>query len=1076
MLTHPDACSQLTFGENWRESLVSPELSLEIAAHATLLNSSRDPGNATPNENITESHWKLDAIALKAESPSPTRKRARSAPPSTKPTPESFEKHTQTVDTSPASSQYGPVARTLFPNIDGSSFTSHDVSNESTHQDKIKPKRSDEPHVENEGTENESAKSHNIGADVPLSQSTQGMEIDAEQQTTKTSDNNQRDGFTNQDCNNVDDFVALTAENEKLQCRNTQMKTAYDELHDIFGTEFSQFKEEKEGLESQVRSLEAERDEGAKLRKSNAGFEANFDELTNPSEENQDLKTEYNKYTNPITHLNRNVNGGQWALKQVRPLNKKVESSKRVLKRAEQDLTENEDLTDAAKTHLDSTIKPKIEIHKAEMLKLKEQHEEQVARLKQEAKTEREASEQKMEDLKATIKDLKANIATEEKNFELAIESAETTHKNEFEDLNEEQADTLKWTKKEHQDKLDQEKAALQTCRDLKKSLQGKLAETEQALSTVQNDLALKEDENAQLWEAIRLGKEDWKVERARIYKARIQIAVDLRVAETVIESLREDEEVDPVRKSQWKKLIENKDDMYKRLQQRNGKLQEEVYKLQVTVRISKEKAKDERESLVSELVMSKGLVQELLKHREDFRKISKKMLEMLTGKTEFQTVDALGTIVKRAEVLEQDNWSLLTRNDVCDDRFIDSQKLLVDARREIIDLKQELEDKTAAFESLQDINSILEGEKLSLQRWIDVEVPKERTEAIATRDARVKDLELSAAKQRQRIRLLVKLKADEGFQQILQEKDKIIVKLTGQYDRLCADHNSLQAQHDALLNNEAYSQQYFDRKEDAHERDIRRAEVAEMELYRLRFELVKGNEELADPTKWQNWLQWKHAVLEAQAKQGEAERTAQRALAKVDGLSQLTALLWRRIFGFEHLLAPSLCPARLSETRGELVHLTSRWLDLNINESMGGDEAAIFDATEIQNTGTYRGPRGAPREWKLAGARMSKAYNSMARTSSEGSASALGIDMGYVRCVVQEVLDQWTRKADFLKAALWNVPAQPIADTPCTYGMALAPQLYGMTQLYGDLQVQDTTSPGNESSYGSEDEEADFF
>ena len=823
---------------------------------------------------------------------------------------------------------------------------------------------------------------------------------EAKQDETNTQSTNEcpvvisdtEDGVPTLETNNEIDVEKLLAENEKLTDRNTQLFNAYNEHFDIFTAELAGREMKGRAFQDRIETLEKERDEQTQKRK------AEGDELQSLRKENKDLKAERNKHVNTIRKLSNRVESEQGARQQATQLTNEVKLAQHTLK------------------------------------------------------LERRASKQKARKLKATVKGLKRHVVTEKRQYEVAIESAEASHKNELADLRDQQADDLKWANKDHEEKLGKEKEALRTCRGLKKSAETKLSKSKEEFGVVQKDLDQAKYENGQLWEALRIGEEDWKVERVRLYKARIEADVDHKILSDENDYLRRDWEVEPVRKSQWKKLIENKDAVIKRFQQRNGGQEEKIYKQQVTIQVTNEKTKEQTEALVGQLVNTQGLVKDVMTNRESMQKTSKKMLDMLSGHSTFETADGLAAVVERSKLLEQENMNLLTRNDVINRQSGEIRESLVKARHQNTALKQEVVEKTADFEDFESKYVTLECEKQSLKLLVEKVMPKKHAEELKQKDGKIADLELSLASCHQRIQALVQLKADQGFLDALQDKHNALVQLNGQYNQLFKEASDLQKRHGALSDNAACQLEYIDQKEENHERDLRRAIVAEDELNHLRSEMAAGNKELCDPTVWANWSAWKLASIEAKHQQKKAEERAEDAGTRADGLSRLAQLLWRRVFGFEHLLSPSNCPATLSDNRAELVQLSTEFLQLNINASVADEVLDRLNAIEVRDTGAYRGPRYAPRVWKLVSAGRYKNGLRLPNTKQNPPAA----DPGQVSHMVQEVWNQWTEKIDILNTALMNAPARlPLAIPYQTRGKGLDPQLYNVAQLRGGPEVK---------------------
>jgi len=81
-----------------------------------------------------------------------------------------------------------------------------------------------------------------------------------------------------------------------------------------------------------------------------------------------------------------------------------------------------------------------------------------------------------------------------------------------------------------------------------------------------------------------------------------------------------------------------------------------EIYRLEVTFRITNEKVDEDSKASVVERVLSQKLVEDLSKNQEGFREVSKKMLTMLTQQATPQQSDAVNAIVERSNLLEEEN------------------------------------------------------------------------------------------------------------------------------------------------------------------------------------------------------------------------------------------------------------------------------------------------------------------------------------------------------------------------------------------------------------------------------------
>ena len=1040
-------------GTKWK----SPELSY---ANLALVSSTSRPndreGDAKEVPEVEEN------IEISAANPPPSgRERIEAAFTPSQTTPDSLVKHTDIIGDTPESDHFVSVSRTLFEiskeesTVDANTGK-HKACDSGTDRDRTKPQVADkdtrgigeyQPRnptdnvpletVIETGDSRRDEPSANFCALTPYDDDTKDqphiqatcdngitlqsivrahrVEIVALQAQHNTAiealKQENADSIAYWERKNEDDCEKLMAQNAQLQSRNTQLEQALAEHVEIFGVGLSRFNEEKQSLQNKVQTLEAERD--ARITSQTTSRKDDTEHAESLQKENQDLKRDREKYVKTILRLNENVQCGRLALEQE----KKAAIQQR--KTAEK---EQKDLKIKLQSHTRS--------HEVEVLKLEDQHETYITKLRTEAYAERETSRRKNRKLKAALKDLETYLVKEEEDFEVAIESAETSHQNELEDLKEQQADELKWAKKDFDDELGKEKEALRTCRSLKRSSENKFAEAEKQNADLHQSYKHTRSENAQLWEALDIGEEEWQLERKRMYRARIEAQVDSYLREAENERLRGDYDVDPVRKSQWKKLVENKDAWNKRLQRQHAEDLEKIYRLQVTVRITNEGAKEQMEALAVQNVSYKKLVQDLMSNKQQCREMNGKMLGMVGGGSILRLDDGLGAVIERSIILEEDNTTLLANCDAALAKLWETQKLLTLARNNNSVLKANLQEKKAVCEDLQTQNNAQTNDMEWLKSRLDVQLPKEHAAELDRKDRQIADLEGMIAKLERRLNGLVQLKANNGIQAVVDDKDMLIAELSTQREQLNQTNLDTRTRYQAVAEIAAWQEECLDIAKESQDRDSLRAIVAEGELHRLRYEMANGNKKICDPTKWANWHSWQIACLNTQKKWEEANQSIKLATQKVNGLVKLVEFLWRRVIGFEWLISPNFCPPRLTETRTELVRLSKQWLGRDVNDSTAGNEAASLDDEEVENTGTYLGPRVPPTSWTLIDQRGGNPGFARHTCQLQYPNVTQQSRKEHTLRVIRNVLAQWTKTTEFLNVALSRVPVHKPFDT----------------------------------------------
>lgn len=134
-------------------------------------------------------------------------------------------------------------------------------------------------------------------------------------------------------------------------------------------------------------------------------------------------------------------------------------------------------------------------------------------------------------------------------------------------------------------------------------------------------------------------------------------------------------------------------------------------------------------------------------------------------------------------------------------------------------------------------------------------------------------------------------------------------------------------------------------------------------DLRELREQLANGNHTLADPKSWQHMKECSEGREQAILLQKKAERT-------LEGYEQLhvdyqshVCDLWRRMHGFEELMAPWECPAYLTENRDDLVARTLELCNVGVND-VDPQELAERVEEDMRTFGCYQGPHGTPANW----------------------------------------------------------------------------------------------------------------
>lgn len=841
------------------------------------MKSSVEDVSIEPKQRTDSESQLLDKVLRKATGTSNT----------VKPSPQSFVKHTDIVDDSPASSRYRNVSRTLFEGgVESLARNKAAIDNGTNAGDTLETKAHQTPdnyppeagvgslNVEVITVTEDSADDQSVHENSAHGQETNGSGVNAltlEAVTRAHRDDilehqagcNKTIQANQQDCEDrisywqrksKDDNEELTEDLGKAQDRIAQFEQGWTEEREVTRVELEKMHNERDKLQEQVQRLQDSSDGREKLQN-----------------EVQTLKTERSKHVNRILHVGKE-------LEQEKKNSAQLKNS-----------------TDIERKNLQTSILAKGQKHQAEMQSLKDQHKSELVGLHEKVETERVVSKRKTRKLKHALKDMKRHYLKEGKTYKAAIQSIKAAHTGEKQEIAEQKHN-------DPQVDIQSEDFAPESSEgssDDSSATDPAHMQLQRWSPKLQRFLEKLQLQNKQLLDALNMGKEEWQVGRKQMCEANVRTQADVELAEEEIERLREDHQIDPVRRSQWKRLVENKTTLCKRLGEQRAEDQEKIYRLQVTLRITNEKASEDRKASAVERVLKQKLVEDLSKYQEAFRDVSRKMSTMLTQQATFQQSDAVNTVVERSELLEEENLAISINIKVCSAKLEESLELLGEERNENVKLREELEDKKAISEDLCRDNAAQQS-TLEWQKYaIDDMMPKQHEEQIYLKDleAELKGLELSALKRQ--FETLIQERADKGTAMVLEEKQKTIVELDCELGQVRQKKKQYKQRYNALVVSTARLQEDHALITEAREREGLRTAVAVQEVNRLRCEMANGNKELCDPQHWANWQNWKMATLHAQKEQAKHQEAAENSSKLLIKFGKVVHRLWRHIYGF---------------------------------------------------------------------------------------------------------------------------------------------------------------------------------
>ena len=91
------------------------------------------------------------------------------------------------------------------------------------------------------------------------------------------------------------------------------------------------------------------------------------------------------------------------------------------------------------------------------------------------------------------------------------------------------------------------------------------------------------------------------------------------------------------------------------------------------------------------------------------------------------------------------------------------------------------------------------------------MQLPKEHTAELDQKDGQIADLERMIAKLERRVQGLVQLKANNGIQAVVDDKDKLIAELSTRFDQLNQENLDIRARYQAVAETAAWQEERLD-------------------------------------------------------------------------------------------------------------------------------------------------------------------------------------------------------------------------------------------------------------------------
>ncbi|KAL8784197.1 MAG: hypothetical protein Q9195_009144, partial [Heterodermia aff. obscurata] len=319
-----------------------------------------------------------------------------------------------------------------------------------------------------------------------------------------------------------------------------------------------------------------------------------------------------------------------------------------------------------------------------------------------------------------------------------------------------------------------------------------------------------------------------------------------------------------------------------------------------------------------------------------------------------------------------------------------DEMKKLHEVGLEVTELRLSRRDAERKLEEAQDkINQLISANELLEARAEPIDFlgfPSGQQYEMDQKDQKLNEMadELRCAKET--TAKIAKANGDDTMAVILDSHahkvDMLTVMIQTKNDEISELQQKLSAQQNAQERDEYYG---IHMQEDMEELQIQYNAVSK-DLRELREQLAKGNHTLADPKSWLHMKECSEGREQAIHRQKKAEEQLEGCQQLQVDLQNHVCDVWRRVCGFEELMAPSECHLYLTEGRDELVARTLELCNVDVND---GDpqELAQMVADDMQKFGYYHGPHGTPANW-LPSAQIQAAAGNRAQASANGSAS----------------------------------------------------------------------------------------
>ena len=335
----------------------------------------------------------------------------------------------------------------------------------------------------------------------------------------------------------------------------------------------------------------------------------------------------------------------------------------------------------------------------------------------------------------------------------------------------------------------------------------------------------------------------------------------------------------------------------------------------------------------------------------------------------------------RREATLKLEKKLMLQSNEELKNKREEDKKLVSSLRSDQRQARRDLEEANDRNTRLTSANVLLEARATPIDF---LGLPPQQRQEMAQMEAQLADITEQFRITKETLHRFVNADPDYRLEILQDSHNHRCRTLTLKCNSLIQENDELKQDKQILQYYQEHNEAMSVRFQVDHE-DLKIAYYAvSNDLKALREQLANGDCTLMDPRSWLHMKECSEGREQAILREKRAEEELARVTQAIGAWEQFyqrcqgfVERLWMRVWQFEELCHPLQCPAYLLDDRGELVSLTLRLFEMDIN-NIDEQMDAQLQAEDLRDYGQYRGIHHSPEAW-----------SSLAQKQKDGSNSA---------------------------------------------------------------------------------------